>query len=88
MTPAPTHANVTHGVIPARLRDSGTLYGVLVKTTVYLDQADYRRLKAIARRRKRSAAELIREAIANCARQSAAGHVRGASGRAAAGAGT
>ncbi|MFI5402354.1 MAG: ribbon-helix-helix protein, CopG family [Planctomycetota bacterium] len=40
-----------------------------IKTTVYLDKADYRRLKAIARLRKRSAAEMIREAIANFARQ-------------------
>lgn len=45
------------------------MYGMSIKTTVYLDQADYRRLKAIARRRKRSAAELIREAVANYARQ-------------------
>lgn len=45
------------------------MYGMSIKTTVYLDPADYRRLKAIARRRKRSAAELIREAIANYARQ-------------------
>lgn len=45
------------------------MYGMTIKTTVYLDSADYRRLKAIARRRKRSAAELIREAVANFARQ-------------------
>jgi hypothetical protein len=36
----------------------------LKKTTVYLPPADYRRLKAIARERGRSAAELIREAVA------------------------
>jgi len=40
-----------------------------IKTTVYLDEGDYRRLKAIARRRKRSAAELIREAVASYARR-------------------
>ncbi len=40
-----------------------------IKTTVYLDEGDYRRLKAIARRRKSSAAELIREAVAIHARR-------------------
>ncbi len=40
-----------------------------IKTTVYLDEGDYRRLKAIARRRKRPAAELIREAVASYARR-------------------
>lgn len=40
-----------------------------IKTTVYLDPADYRRLKAVACRQKRSAAALIREAVANFARQ-------------------
>jgi predicted transcriptional regulator len=34
-----------------------------VKTTVYLDAADYRRLKALAAREGRSAAELIRAAV-------------------------
>lgn len=38
---------------------------MLIKTTVYLDQVDYRRLQAIARRRKRCAADLIREAVTN-----------------------
>jgi hypothetical protein len=33
------------------------------KTTAYLDGADYRRLKAIARKRRRPTAELLREAI-------------------------
>ena len=33
------------------------------KTTVYLLEADYRRLKAIARRENRTAAELVREAV-------------------------
>jgi predicted transcriptional regulator len=34
------------------------------KTTVYLDDADYRRLKAIARSQGRTSAELVREAVA------------------------
>ena len=37
------------------------------KTTVYLDSADYRRLKEIARRKGRKPAELIREAVAEYA---------------------
>jgi hypothetical protein len=42
-----------------------TIYGVAVqKTTVYLDAADYRRLKAIARAQGRPPAELVREAVA------------------------
>lgn len=47
----------------------GTIYGMAIKTTVYLDEADYRRLKAIARKKKRSAADLIREAVASYARR-------------------
>lgn len=39
----------------------------LTKTTVYLRQADYRRLQAIARKQERSAAEVIREAVADYA---------------------
>lgn len=38
------------------------------KTTVYLDPEDYRRLKAIARSQGRTAAELVREAVAEYAR--------------------
>jgi len=38
-----------------------------VKTTVYLDGAAYRRLKAIARAQGRTAAELVREAVAQYA---------------------
>lgn len=38
------------------------------KTTVYLDAADYRRLKALAREQGRTAAELVREAVAVYAR--------------------
>ena len=33
------------------------------KTTVYLDAADYERLKAIARRERRAPAALVREAV-------------------------
>jgi hypothetical protein len=34
------------------------------KTTVYLDGVDYRRLKQIARRKGKTPAELVREAVA------------------------
>ncbi|MBI2828215.1 MAG: CopG family transcriptional regulator [Acidobacteria bacterium] len=37
------------------------------KTTVYLDAADYRRLKAIARARGCAPAQLVREAVARYA---------------------
>lgn len=40
---------------------------VIQKTTVYLDAADYRRLKAIARGSGRTPAELVREAVAQYA---------------------
>lgn len=43
------------------------------KTTVYLDSAAYRRLKALAREQNRSAAELVREAVAEYARRHGAG---------------
>jgi hypothetical protein len=39
-----------------------------VKTTVYLDAADYRRIKALAAAEGRSAAELIRAAVSTYAR--------------------
>lgn len=39
-----------------------------VKTTVYLDAADYRRVKALAATEGRSAAELIRAAVSEYAR--------------------
>ena len=45
----------------------------VTKTTVYLDEADSRRLKAMARGRGRSTAELVREAVAEYARRHAAG---------------
>jgi len=40
-----------------------------VKTTVYLDAADYRRLKALARAEGRPTAELIRAAVAEYAQR-------------------
>lgn len=41
------------------------------KTTIYLDPADYRRLKALARVQDRPVAQLIREAVAEYARRHA-----------------
>jgi hypothetical protein len=38
-----------------------------IRTTVYLDAADYQRLKLLARAQGRSTAELIREAVASYA---------------------
>jgi hypothetical protein len=43
------------------------------KTTVYLDAADYRRLKAIARERGCAPAQLVREAVARYAAAEAPG---------------
>jgi predicted transcriptional regulator len=37
----------------------------LAKTTVYLSEAEYRRLKALARSSDRTAADLVREAVAD-----------------------
>jgi hypothetical protein len=45
------------------------------KTTVYLDAADYRRLKAIAKARGCAPAELVREAVAQYAAQENPGRV-------------
>ena len=39
----------------------------MAKTTVYLDADDYQRLKGIARAEGRTAAELVREAVAEYA---------------------
>lgn len=39
------------------------------KTTVYLNSTDYERIKAIARVEGRSAADLVREAVAQYARR-------------------
>ena len=41
----------------------------LTKTTLYLPEADYRRLKTLAAREGRPAAELVREAVAEYARR-------------------
>ena len=40
-----------------------TIYG-MEKTTVYLDEIDYRRLKRVASRRRVAPASLLREAVA------------------------
>jgi hypothetical protein len=40
-----------------------------LKTTVYLDSDDYRRLKTIAREAGRAPAELVREAVSEYARR-------------------
>ena len=42
-----------------------------IKTTVYLNAADYRRLKSMASEQGRSAAELVRDAVAQYAAQAA-----------------
>ena len=39
-------------------------YMVMIKTTLYLREEVYRRLKAVAREQNRPAAEVIREALA------------------------
>jgi hypothetical protein len=46
-----------------------TIYGMKrpQKTTVYLEEADYRALKAIARAKGRTTAALVREAVAEYA---------------------
>jgi hypothetical protein len=41
----------------------------LTKTTLYLPEADYARLKALARREGRPAADLVREAVAEYAKK-------------------
>jgi hypothetical protein len=41
----------------------------LTKTTLYLPEADYRRLKALAARDGRTTAELVREAVSEYARR-------------------
>jgi predicted transcriptional regulator len=41
----------------------------MVKTTVYLDDADYRRLKRLARDAGRKPAELVRESVAEYTRR-------------------
>lgn len=56
--------------------ENGAIYGChislgmsTVKTTVYLDAADYRRVKALATAEGRSAAELIRTAVSEYAKR-------------------
>ncbi len=51
-----------------------TIYGMekIVKTTVYLPDADYRRMKALARADGRSTAELLRQAVREYANRRAA----------------
>lgn len=53
--------------------DTLAIYGYhmsdLSKTTLYLPEADYQRLKVLARRQRRPAAELVREAVAEYARR-------------------
>jgi len=41
----------------------------VAKTTVYLDAGDYQRIKGIARAEGRTAAELVREAVAEYAQR-------------------
>lgn len=49
-----------------------TIYDMkTIKTTVYLNAADYRRLKSLAADEGRSAAELVREAVAEYAARAA-----------------
>ncbi len=47
-----------------------------IKTTVYLDAADYERLKLLADRDGRTAAEMVREAVSEYARRAAAAKPR------------
>jgi predicted transcriptional regulator len=58
------------------------------KTTVYLNSADYRRLQAIAQAEGRSAAELIREAVAEYAARRAPAALPRSVGAGRSGAGT
>jgi hypothetical protein len=44
---------------------------LLLKTTVYLPEADYRRLRVLARAQNRSTAHLLREVIAEYAKRHA-----------------
>ena len=59
-----------------------------MKTTVYLDAAEYRRLKALAAREGRSAAELIRAAVSEYTRARTERRLPGSLGIAASGDGT
>jgi hypothetical protein len=59
-----------------------------VKTTVYLDASDYRRLKALAAAQGRSAAELIRVAVSEYAQGHAPRRLPASLGAAGSGDGT
>jgi predicted transcriptional regulator len=47
----------------------GLTHMTVLKTTIYLDADDYRRLKAIGRETNRSPAALVREAVSEYARK-------------------
>jgi hypothetical protein len=47
----------------------------LTRTTLYLVERDYRRLKSLARNHRRPAAELVREAVAEYVRRRVAARV-------------
>lgn len=51
-----------------------------IKTTIYLDAEAYRRLKELARRQGRPAAELVREAVSEYAARHAPRRVPGSIG--------
>ena len=77
-SPLPTCTCPAHSAKLMRTCQAITIYGnhiyfvmSTIKTTVYLDAADYRRLKALAAADSRSAAELIRAAVSEYARRRA-----------------
>lgn len=57
-------ASQPHGIYVCHMPDTA-------RTTVYLDVADYRRMKALAKAEGRTAADMIREAVAEYARRRA-----------------
>ena len=74
MPPPPSDGRLSFvvDVVPLLVAHCASTYGYhmseSIKTTVYLDAADYRRLQAVAKAEGRSAAELVREAVALYAR--------------------
>ena len=74
MLPPPSDGRLSYVAndVPHLAGNRAGIYGYhmseSVKTTVYLDAADYRRLQAVAKAEGRSAAELVREAVALFAR--------------------
>ena len=74
MLPPPSDGRLSFvvDVVPHLVAHLAGTYGYhmseSIKTTVYLDAADYRRLQAVAKAEGRSAAELVREAVALYAR--------------------